>query len=94
MTMLIDLLWLSVLAYMVLQIVVIWRSSGFARWIAALPVVIMVPIFILTAMALLQDSNPWPLLLLFASPVALLYVAVVALFVLTRKNATLTSWAA
>jgi hypothetical protein len=75
-----DLIWLAVPAYIILQFVVIWRSSGPSRWVAALPLVFMVPIFILTVVALIQESNLWPLLLLFASPVALLYVVVVGLF--------------
>ena len=75
-----DLIWLAVPAYILVQCVVIWRSSGPSRWVAALPLVVMVPIFILTVVALRQESNLWPLLLLFASPVALLYVVIVALF--------------
>jgi hypothetical protein len=75
-----DLIWLAVPAYIILQFVVIWRSSGPSRWVAALPLVVMVPIFILTVVALLQESNLWPLYLLFASPVALLYIVIVGLF--------------
>jgi hypothetical protein len=41
----------------------------------------MVPIFVLTGIAYAQDSNLWPLWLLWASPVALLYVVIVAFFV-------------
>ena len=76
-----DLIWLAVPAYILLQFVVVWRSSGLTRWVAALPLAVMVPIFILTVVALLQESNLWPLLLLFASPVALLYVVVVGSFI-------------
>jgi len=78
--MLLDLLWLSVAAYLVLQAVVIARCSGPSRWVAAAPLAVMVPIGVLTAVALAQQSNLWPLYLLFASPVALLYVAVVGVF--------------
>jgi hypothetical protein len=76
----VDLLWLSVAAYLVLQAVVIARSSGPARWVAAAPLAVMIPIGVLTAIAFAQESNLWPLWLLFASPVALLYVVVVGAF--------------
>ena len=75
-----DLIWLAVPAYIILQFVVIWRSSGPSRWVAAVPLVVMVPVFVLTGVAYAQESNLWPLWLLFASPVALLYVVVVGLF--------------
>ena len=81
-----DLIWLAVPAYIILQFVVIWRSSGPSRWVAALPLVVMVPIFVLTGVAYAQESNLWPLLLLFASPVALLYVVVVGLFMWAAKK--------
>ena len=81
MAMLLDLLWLSVLAYVVMQIIVLRRASGFGRVAAALPLVVMAPIFLLTVYGLVQQSNLWPLWLLFASPVALLYVLIVAFFV-------------
>ncbi len=78
--MLVDLLWLSVLAYLVLPVVVIVKARGLLRWVAAVPLLAMVPIVILTAIALAQQSNLWPILLLFAAPVALVYVLVVAIF--------------
>ena len=81
-----DLIWLAVPAYIILQFVVIWRSSGPSRWVAALPLVVMVPIVEITVIDLTQGSNIWPLLLLLASPVALLYVVVVAFFVLWKKR--------
>ena len=77
-----DLIWLVVPAYIILQFVVIWRSSGPSRWVAALPLVVLVPVFVLTGVAYAQESNLWPLLLLFASPVALLYVVIVGLSLL------------
>jgi len=73
-----DLIWLAVPAYIIMQFVVIWRSSGSSRWIAALPLVVMIPVFVLTAVSFAQESNLWPLWLLFASPVALYYVVVIA----------------
>ena len=81
-----DLLWLTIPAYVVVQVVALMRSSGGSRTAAALPLFVMVPVFALTAVALVQESNLWPLLKLFAIPVALLYVAVVAL--LARRSST------
>ena len=73
-----DLLWLTIPAYVVLQVVALMRSSDGSRVAAVLPLFVMVPVFALTAVALVQESNLWPLWLLFACPVAMLYVAVVA----------------
>jgi hypothetical protein len=78
--MLLDVLWLSVLAYVVVQTFVIRRASGFGRVAAALPLLVMIPVFVLTVVNLALGKNLWPILLLFASPLALLYVVVVALF--------------
>jgi len=77
--MLLDLLWLSVLAYVVVQIIVLRRSSGFGRVAAALPLLVMIPVFVLTVVNLALGKNLWPIFLLLASPLALLYVVVVAL---------------
>ena len=74
-----DLLWLTIPAYVVLQVVALMRSSDGSRVAAVLPLFVMVPVFALTAVALVQESNLWPLLMLFASPVALLYVGAIAL---------------
>ena len=77
--MLLDLLWLSVLAYVVVQIIVLPRSSGFGPVAAALPLLVMIPVFVLTVVNLALGKNLWPIFLLLASPLALLYVVVVAL---------------
>jgi hypothetical protein len=84
-----ELLWLSAAAYLILQIVVILRSSGPSRWIAALPLLVMIPVFVWTIVGFVQESNLWPLALLFASPVALLYVVaafVVQLAIRSRRE--------
>ena len=77
----IDFLWLAVPAYIVVQVVVLMWSSGWSRIVAALPLLAMIPIGVITVIALAQGSNMWPFLLLLASPVALLYVVIVAFFV-------------
>ena len=77
------LIWLAVPAYIILQFLVIWRSSGPSRWVAALPLLALIPIGVITVIGIAQSSNLWPLLLLLASPVALIYVVVVGLFMWT-----------
>ena len=76
--MLLDVLWLSVLAYVVVQIIVLRRASGVGKVAAALPVLVMVPVLVLTVVNLALEKNLWPIFLLFASPLALLYVVIVA----------------
>lgn len=75
-----DLIWLAVPTYIILQFVVIWRSSGLSRSIAALPLLLMIPVFVVTGINLAQESNLWPIWLLLASPLAFVYVLIVALF--------------
>jgi hypothetical protein len=77
---LVLLLWLCVAGYAVGQVVALLRTSGQARLAAGLPLVVMLPILAFTVVSLARESNLWPLPLLFASPFALLYVAVVGLF--------------
>jgi hypothetical protein len=77
---LIDLLWLSVPAYVIAQAVALLRTSGPWRVAAALPLAVMLPVFAHAAVAFAQQSNLWPLGMLLASPVALLYAAAVATF--------------
>ena len=83
--MLLSLLWLAVPAYLVMQAVVLWRSSGRARLVAGAPLIVMVPVFALSIAGLILNKNLWPLLVLFASPLALLYVCIAA-FVIPRST--------
>jgi hypothetical protein len=78
--MLLDLWWLVVLAYLALPVIALARLSGGARAAAAAPLVVMIPVAVITAIGLAQASNLWPLLLLLASPLALAYLGVVFLF--------------
>jgi hypothetical protein len=72
--------WLTVPAYVVVQIIVLVRASGFSRWVAALPLVVMIPAYVLFVIGLFigGDNNLAPVLLILPSPIALLYVLVVA----------------
>jgi hypothetical protein len=75
-----DALWLCVPADVIVQTLVLMRTSGPSKWAAGLPLLVMVPVYVMTGIAYVQESNLWPLCLLFTSPVALLYVVIVALF--------------
>ncbi len=50
--MLLDLPWISVLAYIILQIVVLRRALGFGQVAVALPLLVMIPVFVLTGVNL------------------------------------------
>ena len=83
------LLWcLTVPAYVVVQIIVLVRSSGAFRWIAALPLVVMVPMYALFVIGISQggDNNLSWLLPILSSPPALLYVAIVGIIELMKRS--------
>src|SRR3954464_9094813 len=91
-----DLLWLvpwtlwqlTVPGYVIVQIIVLLRSSGAFRWVAALPLLFMVPAYILFVLGISQggDNNLSWLLLILPSPIAFLYVVAVT-FVSRGKQA-------
>jgi hypothetical protein len=65
-------------SYLALQAYAPWRWSGRWRAAALAPLLAMLPLAVLSASLLAQDSNLWPLPFLFASPVALLFLLVLA----------------
>lgn len=69
----------SVLAYLVLQPLLLWRWRGGWRKLAMLPLVISVPVSLYTLFALLAGSNLWPLVMLFTFPLLCLYLLAVLL---------------
>jgi hypothetical protein len=72
-----DLIWLSLPIYLVLQVVALMRFSGVPRWGAVLPLFVMVPVFAASLFNMARASNLWPLPILFASPLAMLYVVAI-----------------
>ncbi len=60
------------------------RARG--RLLSLVPILPMVVVCALTASAYRQQSNLWPILLIFAGPVALIYVAVVWFTFSKRKE--------
>ena len=71
-------------AYVIAQIVAIVRLRRGWRWASLVPVIPMIIVVVLTVEALLQQSNLWPVLLLFASPPALGFILV--LFAFHRRS--------
>jgi hypothetical protein len=61
-------------AYVALQVLLLRRLSGGWRRAAMVPLVWMVPAGCYTLFALLAGSNLWPLVLIFLSPLALLFL--------------------
>jgi hypothetical protein len=72
-------LWLCVVAYIAVQGIVLARSNRRSWMVAATPMLYMVPIFVITVQALAEESNVWPLLMLLASPVALVHAGIIAI---------------
>jgi len=74
-------------AYVMVQVVAVWRLRSGWRWASLVPLLPMIFVVAATVKAYNQQSNLWPLLLLFSSPVALLYVlAIFGLNLLLRRN--------
>ncbi len=77
----------SIPAYVVLQVYMLSRFSGGWRKAALVPLVLMIPLGLYTIFALLAGSNLWPLMLLFLTPLAFLYLAVLGLVRLAGRPA-------
>jgi uncharacterized membrane protein len=71
------LIFLPVALYLVLQALVPERVSVEKRWLAFLPLPFMILVFGFTAYALLTESNLWPLIMIFTSPVACLVLLLI-----------------
>lgn len=74
-----ELVMLAAPAYFFLQILMAVRYRG--RWLvlSLVPLLVMVPLAIHAALAFAAGSDVWPLLLIFAAPVAFTYLLGLAL---------------
>jgi hypothetical protein len=54
-----------------------WRGGW--RIAALVPLLLMIPVFVTTAIALAQDSNLWPIVMIFAAPIGTGYLAILFL---------------
>lgn len=66
--------WGGILGYPILQIIAVAGSKGIMRVLALLPLAVMVIVFSVTIMGFIQESNLWPIFLIFISPVVLIYL--------------------
>jgi len=66
----------SALAYIALQLYTGIRWRGGWRIVALLPLLLMIPVFVITALAYAQQSNLWPILLIFAAPLGTGYLVI------------------
>lgn len=80
---------LSFTVYLILQIGAILNLQGKMRNFVMLPLPIMALIIIVTIVGYQQQSNLWPIYLIFVSPLAVLFVGTVwaiGFFVTRRKK--------
>ena len=68
--------YVSALAYLPLQAYAALSMRGLSRILSIVPLLLMVPVFAITANAYHQQSNLWPILMIFAAPVATLYLMI------------------
>jgi hypothetical protein len=75
-----DLVW--VIAYLALQVgVIAWARGSTMRIVAGLPLLVMIPVYAFTLYLYQQQSNLWGLLMGIGTPIALLYVIVMAVVI-------------
>lgn len=72
----VQLLFLSIPFYWILQIILIFKWSGRWRTRVYLPLLISIPLLIYTLYALYAGSNLWPLMMLFITPFTLLFLLI------------------
>ena len=80
---------LSFTVYLILQIGAILSLQGRMRKLVALPIPIMALVIITTIVGYKQQSNLWPIYLIFVSPIAILFVGTTwasDFFTSRRKN--------
>ncbi len=63
-------------AYPGMQVKALRRMPGFWRLLAAVPLLPMGYIIVVTALALRKESNLWPILLIFTAPLGTAYLGI------------------
>lgn len=72
-------IWGGLLLYPVLQWKTLRNYKGGWYFLAAIPVVPMGIVLIITLVSIIQGSNLWPIAIIFVAPPALLYLVVIML---------------
>ncbi|MCL9685840.1 hypothetical protein [Legionella maioricensis] len=72
----VQLLFFSTPLYWILQIILIFKWSGRWRTMACLPLLVSIPLLAYTLYALYASSNLWPLMMIFITPFALLFLLI------------------
>ena len=72
----------SAVAYVPLQIYSGLKWRGGWRIVAFVPLLLMVPVFVFTGIAFAQESNLWPIILIFSAPFGTAYLLI--LFLIRR----------
>ena len=67
---------LSVIAYIPLQLFAVWKLKGGLRIAAFIPIPIMALVLAVTVAAYVAESNLWPIYMIFCSPIAVIFLAV------------------
>jgi hypothetical protein len=75
-----QLLNLSIPLYWILQITVLLKWSAEWRKVACLPLLISIPLLVYTLYALYMQSNLWPLMMLFITPITLLILLIIMIY--------------
>lgn len=73
--------------YLVVQAAALVIVRGKGRWWTALPIPFMAVVVYLTVDAYFQKSDVWPIAVIFASPVAIVYILVAGGIALYLSNA-------
>jgi hypothetical protein len=87
-----DLIFLGIPGYVLLQVLLPLLTSGGWRRAALAPAVIMVPVVVFTALAYAAQSNLWPMALLLTAPFACLYLAVLGVILALIRAGFARSW--
>lgn len=66
---------MAIPAYLVVQPTIALRWRGGWRRAALAPLLVTVPALVFSLFALTQDSNLWPIALIFAAAIGMLYLA-------------------
>jgi O-antigen ligase len=66
----------GILGYPILQFLAIKRMRGGWRVLALLPLLIMIPVLVVTFLGLSRGSNLWPIILIFVAPIVFAYLII------------------